>query len=593
MGTGRSLCHHCRMRYLTLLIFALLCTGCAGTDVQPAAETGPTAEPAAVAAETGATVAEPPERPFPDDSLYPLLVAEFALRRRQYDLALDNYLVESNKLRDAGVSAHTARLAQFMRRDADAIAATEVWVELEPDNLEARLSLANLLARNGRPLDALAHMEAIVRAGGIANFTSLARGYDQLPTTQQQALLKRVEVLGEEFPDNTQLRISKVLMLESLGQTRIALDELQPVFDTRPHQPQAVILDAKLRQDMGQEKGTFDRVIDALAADPGDTRLRLQYARLLTQSDMAEAQRQFQILLEAAPEDPDLLFSMALIQRELKDLESARENLERLLQLNARTDEAHYYLGKTAEEQGRIEDALVHYMQVQPGRDFGAAAERLAQIMLGRGQTAELGAYFDHQRDQYPELAEQLYSLEAEKLMGSHHLPEASVLLDRSLDQYPDSISLRYSRSILSERLGNLPAAEVDLRYILEQDPDNATALNALGYMLANRTNRYEESLMLITRALELSPEEPAILDSMGWIKYRLGEYEVALDYLQRAYRAFPDPEVAAHLGEVLWVMGRDSAAVAIWSRALGDSPDHKILLETIQRLGVNLADLD
>lgn len=595
MGTGQALCHHCPMRSVVTLFLCLVLTACAGNQTPSASA------PASPKTPDSSAVAEPapapeealPERHFPDESLYPLLVAEFALRRREYDLALEQYMAQAPKLRDAGVAAHTARLAQFMRRDREAIAASELWVELAPDNLEARLTLANLLARNGRPLAALAHMEAIVRAGGIANFTTLARGYDRLPPDRQAVLLKRVQALTDEFPDNTQIRLAQVLMLEALGQQKSALAQLQPVFEQDPHQAQAVILDAKLRQDMGQEKGVFRRVRAALEADPGNSRLRLQYARLLTQSDMNEAERQFQVLLDGAPEDPDLLFSMALIQRELKDLEAARENLERLLQLNARTDEAHYYLGKTAEEQGRIEDALVHYMQVQPGRDFAAAAERLAQIMLDGGETAELGAWFDHQRERYPQLREQLYALEVEKLMNSGHLPEAAALLDRSLDDYTDSISLRYSRSILSEKLGNLAAAEADLLHILELDPDNATALNALGYMLANRTNRYRESEQLIARALELSPDEPAILDSMGWVKYRLGDYEAALDYLQRAYRAFPDPEVAAHLGEVLWAMGQDSAAVAVWSRALGDSPEHEIIMETIQRLGVDLADLE
>jgi tetratricopeptide (TPR) repeat protein len=586
------------MRYLPLtfsLSLLLLMGGCAGTGQQPGIAGATEAAPPAAAASESETVAEPvaepPERPFPDDSLYSILVAEFALRRRQYDVALDTYMAESFKLKDAGVSAHTTRLAQFMRRDADAIAAGELWVELEPENLEARLSLANLLARNGRPQESLVQMEAIIRAGGQANFTSLARGYESLPPEAQLDLLQRIRGLSAEFPDNSQLRLAQVLMLEALGQPETALEQLQPVFETQPHQPQAIVLDAKLRLDVGQREGAFDRVNAALEADPDNSRLRLQYARLLTQTDMAEAERQFRMLLDAAPEDPDLLFSMALIQREMRDLESARENLERLLQLNARTDEAHYYLGKTAEEQGRIEDAVIHYMQVQPGRDFGSAAERLARILLDRGQSAELGAYFDHLRFRNPELAEQLFAVEADKLMASRHLAEASALLDRALQEFSESVSLRYSRSILSERLGNVPAAEADLRHILQEHPDNATALNALGYMLANRTDRYEESETLITRALELSPNEPAILDSMGWVKYRLGDYETALAYLQRAYRAFPDPEVAAHLGEVLWVMGRDSAAVAIWSRALGDSPDHTILLETIQRFGVDLAD--
>ncbi len=572
---------------LLLLLAACATTGDGGATVEPTERA-----PAVAEAESApVTVQDVPERAFPDDSVYPLLVAEFALRRREYDLALDTYMEQAPALNDAGVAAHTARLAQFMRRDGEAIGATRLWVELEPDNLEARLTLANLLARTGRPGEALMHMEAIIRAGGLANFTSLVRGFNAMEPGAQRRLLDRVAALLDEFPDNTQLRLCKVLMLEGVGRQEQALAQLQPVFESNPYQAQAVVMDAKLRLDMDRREGAFDRMVAALEEQPENTRLRLQYARLLTKTDMREARRQFQILLEAAPEDPDLLFSMALIQREMNDLEAARENLERLLSLNVRTDEAHYYLGKTAEEQQRLDDAVMHYMEVQPGRDFGTANDRLAQLMLAAGRSAELGVYFDSLRQRYPQLTEQLYALEVEKLMGGQHLAEASAVVDRALIEFPDSVSLRYSRSIVAERLDNLAEAEADLRSILARDPDNSTALNALGYMLANRTERYEEAAALIARALALNPDEPAILDSWGWVMYRLGDYDEALEYLQRAYRAFPDPEVAAHLGEVLWVMGRDEAAVAIWDRALTSSPEHEILLETIRRLGVNLAD--
>ncbi len=584
------------MRSTLLIPFFLLLTACAttgegGAGLDPTESTPAVTEAATPASEAPEAPPEIPERAFPDESIYPLLVAEFALRRREYDLALNTYMEQSRALEDAGIAAHTARLAQFMRRDGEAIRATQLWVELEPENLEARLTLANLLARTGQPGQALTHMEAIIRAGGLANFTSLVRGFNAMDPGAQRRLLDRVAALLDEFPDNTQLRLCKVLMLEGVGRQEQALAQLQPVFDDNPYQAQAVVMDAKLRLDLDRREGAFDRLTAALEEQPENTRLRLQYARLLTQTDMREAQRQFQILLEAAPEDPDLLFSMALIQREMNDLEAARENLERLLSLNARTDEAHYYLGKTAEDQQRLDDAMMHYMEVQPGRDFGTANNRLAHLMLAAGRSAELGAYFDTLRERYPQLAEQLYALEVEKLMGGQHLAEASAVVDRALIDFPDSVSLRYSRSIVAERLDNLAEAEADLRSILASDPDNSTALNALGYMLANRTERYEEAADLIARALALNPDEPAILDSWGWVKYRLGEYDEALEYLQRAYRAFPDPEVAAHLGEVLWVMGRDEAAVAIWDRALTSSPEHKILLETIQRLGVNLAD--
>ncbi len=591
------------------LLAMLLASGCATNTGQGEPVTAENAveistDPAAEAVDDtpgisgpGAQAAEQPvepvipERPFPDDSLYPILVAEFALRRRQYDIALENYMEQAPLLGDAGVAAHTARLAQFMRRDAEAAAATDLWVKLEPDNLEARLGLANLLVTGGDIEGALDAMEAVVKAGGNANFTSLLNGYAELDSRRQLELLRRVSALLEELPDDIQLRLSQVLMLEALGRQQEALAQLQPIFEREPLQLQAVVQEAKLRLELGQFDNVFTRMEQAMAANPANNRLRLQYARLLTQTDMAEAERQFQKLLDVAPQDPDLLFSMALIKRELKDLDGARENLERLLSINRRTDEAHYYLGKTAEEQGRTDDAMVHYMQVQPGRDFGAATDRLAQILLAEGRTAELGAYFDGLRQRHRQLAEQLFALEAERLMAAQYLPDAGAVLDRALEDFPGSIALRYSRSILAERLGNFALAEEDLQSIIDNNPNNATALNALGYMLTNRSARFEEAEDLIRRALELKPDDPAILDSMGWVKYRLGDYPAALSYLRRAYKAFPDPEVAAHLGEVLWAMGEQRKARTVWDRALADRPDHKILNETLQRLGVELAD--
>jgi tetratricopeptide (TPR) repeat protein len=593
LGLNCKLCHYGRMRFLILpTIFLLLISACSSTAVQQNSSdvTAPTDSPEASTAAEVAPEAVP-QRPIPDTSIYPLLVAEFALRHRDYDLALQNYLEQADILRDRGVSAHTTRLAQFMQRDEEAITSAELWVELDPDNLEARLTLANLLARAGRTQAALPHMAVILRAGGTANFTALARGFEDLDADAQQTLLQAIQGLLEDYGDNIQLLICQVLMLEELGHAKTALAALQPVFDIDAAQLQAVVLDAKLRLDLGQKTEVFTRIKGVLAQEPENHRLRMQYARLLTRTNLEEAEKQFQILVDQAPDEPDLLFSLALIQREMKDLDGARENLKRLLDLNVRTDEAHYYLGKTAEDQKHWQDALMHYMQVQPGRDFGAATERVATLLIASGQTAELGAYFDHLRERFPKLSERLFAIEADKLSSRNHLAEALQQLDRGLEEFPLSTSLRYSRSMVYERQGNLTLAEQDLRDILASEPDNATALNALGYTLANRTDRYQEAAELISRALALSPNEPAILDSMGWIKYRLGEYQEALVYLQRAYRAFPDPEVAAHLGEVLWAAGQQDAAVAVWKQGLTNSPKHEILLETIQRLGVESAD--
>ncbi|MCB1848460.1 MAG: tetratricopeptide repeat protein, partial [Halieaceae bacterium] len=149
-----------------------------------------------------------------------------------------------------------------------------------------------------------------------------------------------------------------------------------------------------------------------------------------------------------------------------------------------------------------------------------------------------------------------------------NEIAAALAVINEALQQMPDSTALRYARAMLAEELGDLALLESDLRRIIAEEPDNATAMNALGYTLANRTRRYEEAYGLISQALALQPNEPAIMDSMGWVLYRMNRNEEALDYLARAYAAFPDPEVAAHLGEVLWVSGDTGKAMQVWQGA-------------------------
>ena len=259
-----------------------------------------------------------------------------------------------------------------------------------------------------------------------------------------------------------------------------------------------------------------------------------------------------------------------------------------MLSLGQRTDEAHYYLGRIAEDGGDEDAALGHYNQVQDGRELLSAAQRAGIILVGKGALEESHAGFERRRRAHPQQGEQLYALEADLLTQAGELDAAMDILNKALHEYPESNSLRYSRSMLGEQRNDLALMERDLRSIIDRDPDNATALNALGYTLANRTDRYEEAYTLIARALELQPDEPAILDSMGWILYRKGDYSGALEYLTRAYARFPDPEVAAHLGEVLWVSGDTEGAIRVWQGAVMKSPDHEILVETINRLGAS-----
>lgn len=560
------------------ITYALLAACASPAPVAPAATPEPEKAEAAV---------KPPERSFPDDSLYPLLLAEFALRRRAYDVALEQYLAQAPILRDASVSAHTTHLAQFMSRESAALEAVQLWVELDPENIEANNTLSILLIRQGRTQEALPHLALLARAGEQPNFPTVLTGFEQLGPAQQAALARDIDALAAEFPDNVQLLLTQAMMRAELKDFEQARKKLQQIFELEPEQQHAALLEARILLAQNAPK-PYERLERMLAANPRDTQFRLQYARLLTATDMAAAREQFEILSAQSPRDGDLLLSLALINREVGDDLQAKNHLRQLLALEQHVDEAHYQLGRIAEDDGDQQGALYEYRQVEDGREFFVAASRAGALLLETGQVEQNGDWFAHLREQHPQRREQLYGIEAD-LLSRAEQPEAAVeVLNKALVELPDSVSLRYARSMLAEQEGDLALMESDLRQIIAADPDNTTALNALGYTLANRTRRYEEAYALISRALALQPDEPAILDSMGWVLYRMNRNEEALDYLTRAYATFPDPEVAAHLGEVLWVSGDTANARAVWQGALLKYPDNEVLADTLRRLEVS-----
>lgn len=581
-------------RALVLLLSLALIGGCASSGQITATDSG--ADDAAVATSAANTTvpAEPPEapvpeRPIPDASVYPLLLAEFALRRRDFDTALDTYLEQADVLRDPVVSAHATHLAQYMQREREAFRAVRLWVELEPDNVEANGTLATLLARQGRNREALPHLAVVARAGEEARFPVLLNRFKALPPQEQARLDADVQaLLDDDLGTDVSLLLTHALMAEEAGKPELVKQRLVPVFAQEPFQQQALILEAKLLLAEGADN-PLAHMEQALKKDPSRTELRLQYARLLASRDMNAARKQFEILSAEAPGNTDLLFSLALINHELEDAVAAKAYLRQVIQLGDRSDEAYFFLGQIARSENQPDDAIELFQQVGDGQDLIKATINIAQIQLAAGREQELGDYLARLRESYPPRREQLFALEANLYSETGRNDRGLDILNRAIDEFPESDNLRYARSVLHERDDNIAAAEIDLRAIIARDPQNATALNALGYTLANRTDRFDEARELIEKALSIEPNEPAILDSMGWVLYRQGELDDAVKYLTRAYASFPDAEVAAHLGEVMWVSGDTSGAMTVFRGALRGDPQHSVLNETLNRLGISL----
>ena len=276
---------------------------------------------------------------------------------------------------------------------------------------------------------------------------------------------------------------------------------------------------------------------------------------------------------------------MALLTRELGELEAATNHFNKLLSYPKRRSSALYYLGRIAETREDYELALQNYLRVEPGPDFIAALLHSADILVRTDKKEKAHARLNDLRNKFPDQAERLFLLEAEVLSNHSELNAAEVVLSDGLERFPTSTKLLYSRAMLHEQMDMIDKLEVDLRTLLKYDPNNATALNALGYTLVDRTDRLEEAKVLITKALQIRPDDAAIIDSLGWLLYREGDLEGALVRLQQAMKLMPDHEIAAHLGEVLWKTGAHQEARAIWQQGLELKKNSSIILETIQRL--------
>jgi tetratricopeptide (TPR) repeat protein len=564
---------------LATLALAALLGGCTATP-PPA----PAPEPAAAATTQGGDAApEPHYRPFPEDTLYALLVAEFAARRGQLDVALQNYLQQAAKTRDPGVTARATRMARYLGAERATLESSLLWVELEPDNAEARFTAATELARGGRPREAFTQMSAIPPGKGATNFAGIAASALDLPTQQRQEML---DALGRRQDGSTDVLIAQALLLQSLDRNDEALAIVAKVLEKEPESYQALLLEAQIYQNTGDLPKAYARIERALEAKPRDKRLRLQYARLLARSDPAKSEEQFRILVEQNPDDAELRLALALLYRESGQYERMSEELNALLAEGSQSSAAHFYLAQDAERRGDTADAIRNYLEIRPGTMFMAAVSRASELIVASEGIEALGPPLAQLRARWPAQALPLTLLESEIRVEKGDTGGALRLLDGALAADPDEPGLLYARSMVHEKRRDIPAMERDLRAMLRLDPDSALALNALGYSLANLTDRYAEALALIQRALALKPDDPAIIDSMGWVHYRMGRNEEALRYLRQAFARYPDHEVAAHLGEVLWVSGSRDEARAVWKQGLESKSDSALILDTMRRLG-------
>ena len=565
------------------IALALFLTGCATSTPEMSIEVSVAVDDAEIA-EAPATR---PETPIPDDSLLPLLQAEFALRQRDFNQGLALLAEQAVLLEDPALARRALRLAEFVN-DTDQAAMMAVrLVELDPGDGAAAAAASGWLSRAGRPVDAVYYAQLAFERGHPVNVATNLGTYDALDEGSQVAITETIRAIAAQWPEDDQAAIAACLLARIEGDLKGAESFILPVLERSPEDVRAVMLWTQLMLDQDADD-PFELLATTMSRYPDNQELRLQYARLLgSEGNYAGAQAQFVLLLERDPENTELLSTAALLDFELEYFDEALSKFQHLIALGERLDEAHYYVGRIELANDRYPEAIAAFASVGPSREFRDAKALAAQLLIDTAFASDIKTFFVDQRRAYPSAAEQLFLLEADSLRDWSG--ESLKAYDRGLTAFPQSFSLLYGRAMVHESQGQLGAMEDDLRSILAQDPDHTATLNALGYTLTNHTQRYEEAADLIERALALSPGDPAILDSLGWVYYKLGQYSESEALLREAHNAFPDPEVAAHLGEVLWVQGRQIEARDVWRDGLSRVPDHPIILEAVERLGAEL----
>lgn len=559
----------------------------AATPTPAEAPTAPAPAPAPSSTEVApppATATEP-KQGLDADLVYAVLVAELAGRRGDMAIAFTHYLRAAQLAQDAKMAELAVRAALAGDDNGSAEQGVELWLKLSPDSLGANQVAALLRIKAKDREGALTHLRRLVKLSGVdagSGYSQVAAIVGRTPDPAQRLAL--MQALADLDPDSPDAQQALAMVAAGAGRSDAAAAAARRALELRPdwNKPRLFLVRLLLSEGKGEEARR--QLEEFVAASPEDQELRMLYGQLLVEArDYSTARGVFERLLNNQPKAPDVLFALGILSLELEDPSSARIYFTRLYHTGERRDEASFYLGQTEERAKHPAAAIEWYAKAQ-GANALDAQVRIAMLRARGGEVARAREIVQQLRDQSPDDAQMLFLVEAEILDEVGRPEDAMAVYADALKAFPGDQDLLYGRAMYAVKLNRLEPAEEDFKRIIAVNPEHADALNALGYTLADRTDRHREALGYIERAHKLKPEEPAILDSMGWVNFKLGNNEVAVGYLRRALKAMNDGEIAAHLGEVLWALGRHDEAWTVWDAALKEYPDHAYLNEVVGR---------
>ena len=520
--------------------------------------------------------------------LYELIAAEIAGQRGAATVSFSKYLELARRTRDPRLAQRAAEIAFFERNNVKALEAAELWHEFDPDSMDARQTLSGLLINAGRSEEALPHFEKLL----AADSANVAEGFLQLNRMMarngdRKVTLAIIQRLAARYPQVAEAHGAIAQAAAAAQEDDVAVRAAREAARLKPDWEFPALLAAQLLSKRSAAEASAE-LATYLKLNPASTEARLALARsLIAEKKYAEAREQFVRVERDAPDNTDVLYALGLLALDSREYPSAEKYLKAALNRESRDRNlVLLYLGQVMDEQKRHAEARDWFAQVARGDHYVSAQSRIANTFVKEGkldqgrahlQAAAASAANNQQRVQF-------ILSEAQLLRDANRNKDAFEVLEKSLDKLPNHPDLLYEFAMTAEKIERIDLLESNLKKVIQLKPDYAQAYNALGYSLADRNERLSEARDLIEKALKIAPDDSFIIDSMGWVMYRLGNLPRAYDLLKRAYEGRNDAEIAAHLGEVLWQMNRRAEAEGVWREAIARSPDNETLKATIKR---------
>ncbi len=575
-----------KMIPLAVLVAALAANGALAADAAPAPVAKSRAAKAERAPRAPAAVPTSAAELPAGQVAYQVLLAEIALRRGYGDLALSVYAELALRSRDPQVLARAIEVAGFARRMDLAHELAQLWVETEPESVTARQTLVGVLIVLNRLDDLVPHLSKLLEQDKDNlgdNLSRLNRMLVRQP--DKSAVLRLVQRVTQPYQGVAEAHFAVAQAALAAGDRPLAQESVRRAQELRPEWEMPVLLEAQIVSAEAPAK-VVPLLERYLSRHPNAKDVRLHLARAYVgDKRFSDASAEFRRLLRDFPNSVEVVYPVAILALQQNDLDTAETQLKHLLELEfGDRNLVNYYLGQVMEARKNEAAAIDYYGQVGLSEPFLNARNRQAMLLARAGKLDEARQVLQQTATMHPTERVALGQSEAQLLRDAKRYAEALEVLERLLKSNPGNAELLYDSALVADRLDKMALVEERLRQVIALQPENAHAYNALGYTFAERNMRLDEARELVARALALLPDDAFIIDSMGWVLYRQGDLAGALIQLQKAYGLRQDPEIAAHMGEVLWGLGRQDEARRVLREAARKDPDNEALAAAVKK---------